>query len=281
MNEQHLVAEIAGVRRAGRNLDRALGVVSAGAMLFAAVGVTLFANKHGVPLWAAWSLDPLVASALYAVLQAEAILGRHGVQPGGWVATLRLFAGAATLTMNVWQPVAGRDPAGIVVHAVLPLLMILLGLAAPRLRKRFAEVVARLQGELEQLRAAESDRRRADIERETAAREAAAEAFRAQRERERAERDRERETESETESETRPRPKVVAARQSSRPDEVSVSTGKTAEEIIREAWQADLAAGERIVAARYDRLAGTNNYARGLIRKWTADEAAEPAEAVA
>jgi flagellar biosynthesis GTPase FlhF len=266
MNEQHLVAEIAGVQHAGRTLDRALAVVTAGAMLFAAVGVTLFANHHGVPLYAAWALDPLVASALYAVLQAAAILGRHGVQPGVWPTVLQLFAGTATLTMNVWAPVAGRDPAGIVVHAVPPLLMIVLGLAAPRLRKRFAEVVARLRGELEQLRAAESARRQADIERETAAREAAAEAFRAQRERERAERDRERETETETE--TRPRPKVVTA-------------GKTAEQIIREAWEADRKAGEPIVAARYDRLAGTNNYARGLIRKWTAELDGEPAEAVA
>jgi hypothetical protein len=152
--------------------------------------------------------------------------------------------------------------------------MIFLGLAAPRLRKRFAAVVAKLQAELERLRAAESERRRVDRERETAAREAAAEAFRAERERERARR------ESESESET-PRPRRVVAASKGRPEVVTADAGKTAEQIIREAWQADLAAGEPIVAARYDRLAGTNNYARGLIRKWTADEAAEPAEAVA
>jgi hypothetical protein len=261
MNEQqHLADEIASVQRAGRTLDRTLGAISVGAMLFAAVGVTLLANQHGVHLWAAWALDPLAAGALFAVLQAEAILGRHGIRPGGWVATLRLFAGVATLTMNVWAPVAGRDPAGIVVHSVPPLLMIVLGLAAPRVRRAFATVVTKLQAELDQLRAAESARRRADIERETKAREVAAETFRAQRERDRAERDRPTETETETETET---------------------TAKTAEEIIREAWEADRAAGTKIVAAKYDRLAGTNNYARGLIRRWTTEVDGEPAEAVA
>jgi hypothetical protein len=257
MTEQQILAEVDGLQRLGRLIDRALWVVVFGAMAYASVGVTLFANRHGVPLWAGWALDPLVSIALVAVLQARSVLARYGVElDSGWVTAVEVWAGAATLTMNVWQSAVSRDPAGVVVHTVLPTLMILLAIASPWIRRKITEAVKV---------------RRAAVERETAAREAAATAFRAERERERAERDKPAETPV-----PRARRQVSAAEQPERRDTLSADASTpTAEEIIRAAWQADLAAGNKIVAAEYDRLAGTNNYARGLIRKWTAEQGAE------
>jgi hypothetical protein len=65
-------------------------------------------------------------------------LTRQGVRPTGWGTLLRWFAGVATLTLNVWESVARADAAGIVLHAVPPLLLILLAEAAPQYRRQFA-----------------------------------------------------------------------------------------------------------------------------------------------
>ncbi|GAA1778366.1 hypothetical protein [Streptomonospora arabica] len=145
--------ELQRIQRAGRTLDYALTAVAAGALAFSTVNVALLAIAHGVPAWIAWLLEPLVGIALWAVLSSDAVLSRYGRSAGAWAWCLRTFAGVATLTLNVWSSVFsgfGRhlvwapDPAGILLHAIAPLLLILLAEAAPRYRAAFAAITAEL-----------------------------------------------------------------------------------------------------------------------------------------
>ncbi|MFB9803872.1 hypothetical protein, partial [Streptomonospora salina] len=146
-------AELRRIQRAGRTLDVALSAVAAGALAFSTVNVALLAIAHGVPAWIAWLLEPLVGIALWAVLSSDAVLSRYGRSAGGWAWCLRTFAGVATLTLNIWSSVftgTGSDlawspnPAGILLHAVAPILLILLAEAAPRYRAAFAAISADL-----------------------------------------------------------------------------------------------------------------------------------------
>ncbi|PSK96127.1 hypothetical protein CLV63_1129 [Murinocardiopsis flavida] len=147
--------ELTRIQRAGRNLDRALTAVAAGALAFSTVNVALLAIAHGVPAWIAWLLEPLVGIALWAVLSSDAVLSRYGASAGVWAWLLRAFTGGVTLTLNVWSSVfttgAGGvlrldpDPAGILLHAIAPVLLILLAEAAPRYRAEFARIETRLR----------------------------------------------------------------------------------------------------------------------------------------
>jgi hypothetical protein len=116
-------------------LTRCLAAVGMLALLFTAVNVTLFATAHGVPWPIALLLDPMVALALATVLYADARLTGWGLQPPAWSAALRWFAGITATLMNTWTALwpdgrIGRpthaDPAAVLLHAVPPLLLILL-----------------------------------------------------------------------------------------------------------------------------------------------------------
>jgi hypothetical protein len=139
-----LRAEAARIRAIADRLGHALWVVGAMALIFTMVTVTQFAMKHQVSGWIAWLLDPMVSLALLVVLVGDAVLARHGQRMGGWSTVLKLGAGSATWAMNVWESVATRDPAGIVLHSVAPALVIGLAEVTPRLRVAFAELADRL-----------------------------------------------------------------------------------------------------------------------------------------
>ena len=147
--------ELERLQRAGRNLDRALTAVALGALAFSTVNVALLAISHGVPVWIAWLLEPLVGIALWAVLSSDAVLSRYGASGGVWAWTLRAFTGLVTLILNIWSSVfttrstgqleVAPDPAGILLHSIAPVLLILLAEAAPRYRAQFAAITARLE----------------------------------------------------------------------------------------------------------------------------------------
>jgi len=130
-------------RKQSRAMDVTLWGVAGLVMYFSAGNVTTFATNQGTPLHIAVVLAPMVDIALVAALVGDGVLTRQGIRPTGWGTTLRWFAGIATLTVNVWESVARVDAAGIVLHAVPPLLLILLAEAAPQYRRQFAALAER------------------------------------------------------------------------------------------------------------------------------------------
>ncbi|MFG2656913.1 extensin [Streptomyces sp. NPDC048425] len=116
-------------------LTRALAGVAVLALVFTAVNVTLFATSRGVTPAIAILLDPMVALALAAILYADARLAAWGIRPPRWSAALRWFTAITATLMNTWDSIwpdrqigtpIHADPAGIVLHGVPTVLLILL-----------------------------------------------------------------------------------------------------------------------------------------------------------
>ncbi|MCQ4081837.1 hypothetical protein NGB36_14775 [Streptomyces sp. RB6PN25] len=131
-------------------LTRALAGVATLAAVFTAVNVTGFATAHHIPWPVAMLLDPMVALALSAVLLADARLASWGVPPPGWSAALRWFTGVTATVMNAWTSIwpddrigwpRHADPAGVLLHTVPPVLLILLTETVAAYRNRITTLL--------------------------------------------------------------------------------------------------------------------------------------------
>lgn len=136
---------IAGIARIETLLTKTLVTIGVGCLIFTAVNVTLFAIEHHTHWAIAWMLDPLVSLSLLATLYIDGKLAAYGYRPGGWPFLLRWFAGLATWLMNCWGSLYpdGKftgwpdhaDPAGLVLHSVLPCLVIIVAEAGAGWRR--------------------------------------------------------------------------------------------------------------------------------------------------
>ncbi|MGO4756414.1 hypothetical protein AB4212_48760, partial [Streptomyces sp. 2MCAF27] len=143
------------LRRLQSRLTRVLVGVGVTAMTFTAANVTKFATDHGIDERIAWTLDPMVGVALGAVLIADGVLAEHGVKPGGWATALRWFAGLATWLMNCWTSIwpdgtpmgvpRHVHPAGLLLHSVPPVLLIVLAEAITVYRRSILARIAQLE----------------------------------------------------------------------------------------------------------------------------------------
>lgn len=142
---QRAKAAIADLERVERLVTAVLVVLGVGGLIFTAVNVTVFAKDHHVHWAIAWMLDPLVSISLLAALFIDGKLSAHGYRPGGWPFALRWFAGLATWLMNCWGSLypdavftgwpTDADPAGLLLHSVIPVLVIFLAEAGAGYRK--------------------------------------------------------------------------------------------------------------------------------------------------
>ncbi|MGW5738941.1 MULTISPECIES: hypothetical protein [Streptomyces] len=143
------------------NLTRVLVTVAVVAMAFTATNVTLFAIDHHIPAVIAWLLDPIVAVALGAVLIVDGRLSEHGVHPSGWATGLRWFTGLSTWLMNCWSSLwpSGApfgvprqvDPAGLVLHSIPPVLLIVLAEAITFYRRAILDRITVLRDQVDTL----------------------------------------------------------------------------------------------------------------------------------
>ncbi|MER5462003.1 hypothetical protein ABT010_15190 [Streptomyces sp. NPDC002668] len=147
--------QIAALQSLQSGLTKVLVAVAVVALAFTATNVTLFAIDHHISPSIAWLLDPMVAVALGAVLIVDGRLSEHGVNPSGWATALRWFAGLGTWLMNCWAALwpAGKpfgvprdvDPAGLVLHSIPPVLLIVLAEAITHYRRAILARIAELR----------------------------------------------------------------------------------------------------------------------------------------
>ncbi|NUL02074.1 hypothetical protein HRW07_02180 [Streptomyces lunaelactis] len=147
--------QITALLRLQTCLTRVLVAIACVALVFTATNVTLFAIDHHISVWIAWLLDPMVAVALGTVLIVDGVLSQHGVHPSGWATALRWFAGLSTWLMNCWAALwpAGSpfgiprdvDPAGLVLHSIPPVLLIVLAEAITHYRRAILARIAELR----------------------------------------------------------------------------------------------------------------------------------------
>ncbi|QLJ06712.1 hypothetical protein HZZ00_37410 (plasmid) [Streptomyces sp. NEAU-sy36] len=165
---------IADIERTERLVTTVLVVLGFGGLIFTAVNVTLFATDHHTHPAIAWMLDPLVSLALLGVLFIDGRLAAYGYKPGGWPFVLRWFAGLATWLMNCWASLypdekftgwpANPDPAGLLLHSVIPFLVILLAEAGARYRQFCTDKKAHQKAIVAANQEQKEAKRRADAE---------------------------------------------------------------------------------------------------------------------
>ncbi|MFB6983968.1 hypothetical protein [Streptomyces scopuliridis] len=148
-------AQIAALNRLQAGLTGVLVTVAVVALAFTATNVTLFAIDHHISPWIAWLLDPMVAVALGAVLIVDGRLSEYGIHPSGWASALRWFAGLSTWVMNCWSSLWPKgtpfgvpsqvDPAGLVLHSIPPVLLIVLAEAITHYRRSILAKISELR----------------------------------------------------------------------------------------------------------------------------------------
>ncbi|MEW2223447.1 DUF2637 domain-containing protein [Streptomyces sp. NPDC006990] len=134
-------AAVHAARHAALAMDVALFAVAALVMAFSLGNIRQFAEAHGVDEPISWFIAPAVDLALVAALIGDAVLSRHQLDAGVWATRLRYVSGALTLVLNSWESAVAKDPAGLLLHAGMPVLLFVLAEAASPYRRQFAETV--------------------------------------------------------------------------------------------------------------------------------------------
>lgn len=151
-SQPHMVA--LRVEQIRRQVDALLWTGVMLGLLFTMVNVQRFAAA-GAPTfsstwWTAWLLDPMVSLVLLAVLRAEQVTARYRVPPSAWIRTTKWCACLITYAMNTWEAwgFGGTplSPAGVVLHSVPPLLVMLAAETGPALRERLTEAARHADG---------------------------------------------------------------------------------------------------------------------------------------
>lgn len=184
------------IAAAERTLSAGTWGITAGAVAYSVLTVTPLVARVTPPGWE-WTapLLPLVVdAAVITSVKLDATVARLGEKAGGWATLLRWMSGAMTLGLNIGDSALKGDPTGVAVHAVIPLILIVIADAGLAWRRAIGRAVDRI----ERSRAAEAEAREQKAEsreqraeareqQERQAREQAAERERAER-REREER---------------------------------------------------------------------------------------------
>ncbi|WP_405018476.1 DUF2637 domain-containing protein [Kitasatospora sp. NBC_00070] len=160
------------IRSAERALTAGTWTITFGAVLYSVLTVTPLMRAHSPHGWE-WTapiLPLVVDAAVVIVVRMDAILARLGGQGGRWPVVLRWLTGAMTLLLNVGLSALDRDPVGVAVHSVAPLLLIVTAEAALAYRRAIGTALAdREAGEraerAERERALEEKRQRERAER--------------------------------------------------------------------------------------------------------------------
>jgi hypothetical protein len=106
---------------------------------FAAAG----APVGSLAWWSAWLLDPMVSLVLLAVLRAEQVTTRYQVNTGVWPRVAKWALLAATYVMNTWVAWATGSAAGVVLHTVAPLVVVIAAEAVTDLQYALTECAQR------------------------------------------------------------------------------------------------------------------------------------------
>jgi hypothetical protein len=93
--------------------------------------------------FSAWLLDPMVSLVLLAVLRAEQVTTRYQVHTGMWPRIAKWALLSATYVMNTWVYWAAGSAAGVVLHSVPPVVVVLAAEAITDVQYALSECVQR------------------------------------------------------------------------------------------------------------------------------------------
>ncbi|MFF2953954.1 DUF2637 domain-containing protein [Kitasatospora sp. NPDC057965] len=116
----------AQIRSAERALSVGTWAITFGAVLYSVLTVTPLMAGHTPPGWE-WTapiLPLVVDAAVVIVVRMDATLARLNGDGGRWPVVLRWMTGLMTVLLNVGLSALDRDPVGVAVHSVAPLMLI-------------------------------------------------------------------------------------------------------------------------------------------------------------
>lgn len=140
-----------------------------GAMLYSVLTVTPLMRAHTPDRWD-WTapiLPLVVDAAVVIVVRLDAVLARLGGHGGRWPVALRWMTGTMTLSLNIADSALKKDPVGVAVHAVAPLLLIVTAETGLAYRRAITTALA---AEQQRARVQAAERERAERERAEAER---------------------------------------------------------------------------------------------------------------
>ncbi|MFE6461548.1 DUF2637 domain-containing protein [Streptomyces cinereoruber] len=153
------------IAAAETTLRRGTWAITGGAVLYSVLTVTPLVARvtpEGWD-WTAPILPLVVDTAVIVSVRLDATVSRLGGRSGGWATLLRWMTGLMTLGLNVGDSALKGDWVGVAVHAVIPLILIVIadaGLAWRRSINRAVDRLEREQAEAEQRSRAEQQARR-------------------------------------------------------------------------------------------------------------------------
>ncbi|MFG3051371.1 DUF2637 domain-containing protein [Kitasatospora sp. NPDC048239] len=134
----------AQIRSAEQALSVGTWTITFGAVLYSVLTVTPLMSGHSPAGWE-WTapiLPLVVDAAVVIVVRLDSTLVRLGGDGGRWPVVLRWMTGLMTVLLNTGQSALDRDPVGVAVHAVAPLLLIVTAEASLAYRRAIAAALA-------------------------------------------------------------------------------------------------------------------------------------------
>ncbi|MFF5723650.1 DUF2637 domain-containing protein [[Kitasatospora] papulosa] len=135
------------IAAAERTLSAGTWGITAGAVAYSVLTVTPLVARVTPPGWE-WTapLLPLVVdAAVITSVKLDATVARLGEKAGGWATLLRWMSGAMTLGLNVGDSALNKDGVGVLVHAVIPLILIVIADAGLAWRRAIGRAVERIE----------------------------------------------------------------------------------------------------------------------------------------
>ena len=151
MTRAETLAELDGLRKTSRTVNRAVWGVAIGVMVYGAGNVTGLLIEHGVHRAIAWMLSPMVDLGLIVALMGGRALDRYGVR-AGWLIVLRWTAGLMTWSLNVAAPAlapGGVDWVGVLIHSCGPVLLLVVAEAAASVQRGIAATTDQLTRQIQ------------------------------------------------------------------------------------------------------------------------------------
>ena len=153
--QHHL--DLPALRRTSRVLTAGTWFIIGGVVLYSLMTTTPFVAAHSEWTESGPVLGLMTDAAFIMALQADSVLARHRVANlGPWPRAFRWFTGLATLFLNVWASVQKHDATGVAVHALAPVLLLIVSEVAPVYRRAMADLIADAEVAAAELAAAEA-----------------------------------------------------------------------------------------------------------------------------
>ncbi|MBB0230004.1 peptidase C14, partial [Streptomyces calidiresistens] len=138
----HPTADLKALRRTNRVLTAGTWVLIAGVVTYSLMTAAAFVADYSRWPVGGIVLALMVDAAFIMSLQADSALARHGItELGRWPVAFRWLTGTACVFLNTWHYVQQRDPIGVAVHLIAPVLLLLLSEVAPVYRRAMADLL--------------------------------------------------------------------------------------------------------------------------------------------